>query len=317
MSHSDAVISINALTKFYGDKCAVNTLSLEVPRGAVYGLLGPNGAGKTTTFSILASILRPSSGSARILGVEVGNLYSLRGRVAVLPQDAWFPAQVTIASQLAHYARLMGMDDRAATSEAARVLAEVGLTDSATKRGSELSHGMTKRVGIAAALIGNPEVLLLDEPTTGLDPRSAFHIKEIIARQAPRATVLVSSHQLADVQEICTHGAILDHGKLVQAGTISELTRQGQELSLELGRGAPVPLTELMAALGGDAKAELTALTDLRIAYDARRDPAEAIAIVLRLLLEHQVPILGLRRGTSLEKAFMAMTSERDWGKAE
>ena len=317
MSHSDAVISINALTKFYGDKCAVNTLSLEVPRGAVYGLLGPNGAGKTTTFSILASILRPSSGSARILGVEVGNLYSLRGRVAVLPQDAWFPAQVTIASQLAHYARLMGMDDRAATSEAARVLAEVGLTDSATKRGSELSHGMTKRVGIAAALIGNPEVLLLDEPTTGLDPRSAFHIKEIIARQAPRATVLVSSHQLADVQEICTHGAILDHGKLVQAGTIGELTRQGQELSLELGRGAPVPLTELMAALGGDAKAELTALTDLRIAYDARRDPAEAIAIVLRLLLEHQVPILGLRRGTSLEKAFMAMTSERDWGKAE
>ena len=317
MSHSDAVISINALTKFYGDKCAVNTLSLEVPRGAVYGLLGPNGAGKTTTFSILASILRPSSGSARILGVEVGNLYTLRGRVAVLPQDAWFPAQVTIAAQLAHYARLMGMDDRAAHAEAARVLAEVGLTDSATKRGSELSHGMTKRVGIAAALIGNPEVLLLDEPTTGLDPRSAFHIKEIIARQAPRATVLVSSHQLADVQEICTHGAILDHGKLVQAGTISELTRQGQELSLELGRGAPVPLTELMAALGGDAKAELTALTDLRIAYDARRDPAEAIAIVLRLLLEHQVPILGLRRGTSLEKAFMAMTSERDWGKAE
>ena len=317
MSHSDAVISINALTKFYGDKCAVNTLSLEVPRGAVYGLLGPNGAGKTTTFSILASILRPSSGSARILGVEVGNLYSLRGRVAVLPQDAWFPAQVTIASQLAHYARLMGMDDRAATSEAARVLAEVGLTDSATKRGSELSHGMTKRVGIAAALIGNPEVLLLDEPTTGLDPRSAFHIKEIIARQAPRATVLVSSHQLADVQEICTHGAILDHGKLVQAGTIGELTRQGQELSLELGRGAPVPLTELMAALGGDAKAELTSVTDLRIAYDARRDPAEAITIVLRVLLEHQVPILGLRRGTSLEKAFMAMTSERDWGKAE
>jgi ABC-type multidrug transport system ATPase subunit len=235
----------------------------------------------------------------------------------VLPQDAWFPAQVTIAAQLAHYARLMGMDDRAATAEAARVLAEVGLADSATKRGSELSHGMTKRVGIAAALIGNPEVLLLDEPTTGLDPRSAFHIKEIIARQAPRATVLVSSHQLADVQEICTHGAILDHGKLVQAGTIGELTRQGQELSLELGRGAPVPLAELMTALGGDAKAELTSVTDLRIAYDARRDPAEAIAIVLRVLLEHQVPILGLRRGTSLEKAFMAMTSERDWGKAE
>jgi ABC-2 type transport system ATP-binding protein len=128
---------------------------------------------------------------------------------------------------------------------------------------------------------------------------------------------LVSSHQLADVQEICTHGAILDHGKLVQAGTIGELTRQGQELSLELGRGAPVPLAELMTALGGDAKAELTSVTDLRIAYDARRDPAEAIAIVLRVLLEHQVPILGLRRGTSLEKAFMAMTSERDWGKAE
>jgi hypothetical protein len=103
----------------------------------------------------------------------------------------------------------------------------------------------------------------------------------------------------------------------VQAGTIGELTRQGQELSLELGRGAPVPLAELMTALGGDAKAELTSVTDLRIAYDARRDPAEAIAIVLRVLLEHQVPILGLRRGTSLEKAFMAMTSERDWGGAE
>ena len=104
------------------------------------------------------------------------------------------------------------------------------------------------------------------------------------------------------------------------------LTNEYGEAPLEIGavtvslagaNGAPVPLTELMAALGGDAKAELTALTDLRIAYDARRDPAEAIAIVLRVLLEHQVPILGLRRGTSLEKAFMAMTSERDWGGVE
>jgi ABC-type multidrug transport system ATPase subunit len=310
---AEPVIELSSLSKRYGAKLAVDRVDLTVPRGSVFGLLGPNGAGKTTTFGLVAGLLQPTSGSAAVLGTPSTELHRLRGRVAVLPQDAWFPALVPIRAQLAHYARLMGFSDSAAVAEAERVLTEVGLQESGSLKGSQLSHGMTKRIGIAAALIGNPEVLLLDEPTTGLDPRSAYHVKQLIARQAPRATVLLSSHQLADVEEICSHGAILDQGRLVRRGTMSELTRSGQDIWFELRLGAPLPRAELVEALGPAITVERPAPDRLKVTHPAGTDPAKVIATVLRVLLAHEVPLLGIQRGTSLETAFMQATGGTEW----
>jgi ABC-type multidrug transport system ATPase subunit len=166
---------------------------------------------------------------------------------------------------------------------------------------------MLKRVALAQALLGSPEVILLDEPTAGLDPASARQIKNVIAAQAPRATVVVSSHNLAEIQEICTHGAILDKGRRVTAGTIAELTRSGTEITIELGVHAKPPLAALKARFGEDSVALIDAGT-LRVLCPSSTDIAQLIGGVLGLLLEHGTPILGVRRGTSLERAFLEAT---------
>jgi ABC-type multidrug transport system ATPase subunit len=226
-----------------------------------------------------------------------------------MPQDAAFPPQVSVERQLRYYAVLGGLSRAEAAREATRVLALVELADAAKRRGNELSHGMLKRVALAQALLGSPELMFLDEPTAGLDPASARHIKDVIAAQAPRATVVVSSHNLAEIQEICTHGVILDHGRRVAFGTIAELTRSGTEISIELGHGSSPPLAALEATFGADAVTLLDANT-LRILCPTTADVAQVIGSALRVLLEHQTPILGVRRGTSLERAFLEATGD-------
>lgn len=305
---SSPVIVARGVSKRYGSVTAVAALELEVPRGAVFGLLGPNGAGKSTTFGILCGWLRADTGEATVLDVPSGALAQLGGRVSAMPQDAAFPPQVSVEQQLRFYAVLAGLTPAEAAREVQRVLALVELSDAAVRRGNQLSHGMLKRVALAQALLGSPEVIFLDEPTAGLDPASARHIKDVIAAQAPRATVLVSSHNLAEIQEICTHGAILDKGRRVSAGTIAELTRSGSEITIELGARAKPPLAALKARFGDDCVALLDAVT-LRILCPSTTDIAQLIGSVLGVLLEHGTPILGVRRGTSLERAFLEATS--------
>jgi len=304
---SSAVIVARGLSKRYGRVTAVLGLELEVPRGAVFGLLGPNGAGKSTTFGILCGWLRPDEGEATVLDVPSGALAQLGARVSAMPQDAAFPPQVSVQQQLRFYAALGGLGPVEAAREVQRVLALVELSDAASRHGNELSHGMLKRVALAQALLGSPEVILLDEPTAGLDPASAHHIKNVIAAQAPRATVLVSSHNLAEIQEICTHGAILDKGRRVSAGTIAELTRSGTEITIELGARAKPPLVALKARFGDDSVVLVDAGT-LRVLCPSNTDIAQLIGGVLGLLLEHGTPILGVHRGTSLERAFLEAT---------
>ena len=304
---SSAVICARGLSKRYGLVTAVDGLELDVPRGAVFGLLGPNGAGKSTTCGILCGWLRADAGEATVLDVPSGQLAQLRGRVSAMPQDAGFPPQVSVAEQLRFYAALAGLAAAEAVREVQRVLALVQLSDAAGRRGNQLSHGMLKRIALAQALLGSPEVILLDEPTAGLDPASARHIKDVIAAQAPRATVLVSSHNLAEIQEICTHGAILDKGRRVSAGTIAELTRSGTEITIELGARANPPLAALKARFGADSVTLVDAET-LRILCPTTTDIAELITAALSLLIEHRTPILGVHRGTSLERAFLDAT---------
>ena len=223
------------LVKHFGSVHAVDGVDLTVPRGAVFGLIGPNGAGKTTTFGLVCGWVRPSAGVVEVLGTSPRRVSVLKGRLAALPQDATLPPTTPVLSSLAYLARLQGFSGKAAKDEAARVLALVGLSKWGKVRAQGLSHGMAKRVGLAQAFIGHPEVVLLDEPTAGLDPKSAHSVRELILEmKEDRTTVVVSSHNLYELEAVCDHAAILDRGRVIAAGPMDELTAADTEFVVEL-----------------------------------------------------------------------------------
>jgi ABC-type multidrug transport system ATPase subunit len=304
----DAAIELSGLYKHFGSTQAVNGVSFSVPRGSIYGLIGPNGAGKTTTFSILAGFLRPSAGLARVLGHSPHEVARLKGRVGVLPQDAVLPTTETVGQFLHYLARLQGLDSATAESSARQCLARVGGAEWWNTRCGGLSHGMAKRVGIAQALLGNPELVLLDEPTAGLDPRVAYEVRQLIKSLGGSCTVVVSSHNLPELQEVCDAAALLDRGRLVVAASMAELTATGQVIQVQLGEG-PVPL-EGVRALPLVASAEFDASRRLLVVgFDPTRTEAETvIGAVLRLLLEQNARIAGVSKGRSLEQRVIELT---------
>lgn len=218
-----SLIQCQGLSKSYGAKKALNHVSFSLEAGAPIALVGPNGAGKTTLFSLLCGYLSPSSGSITILG-QAPNSPQLLGRVSALPQDAVLDPNVSIISQLSLFARLQGMDTKAAKQEALRVLTLVDLAGVANQKPPSLSHGMGKRLAIAQALIGEPELVLLDEPTAGLDPANAKKIRELVKALSPTTTFIISSHNLDELEKLCDQVLYLDKGELSQAVSMQSST---------------------------------------------------------------------------------------------
>src|SRR5688500_5162058 len=204
----EVAIRLTKVVKRFGVKTAVDGVSFKVKAGSVYGLIGPNGAGKTTTFSMLAGFLQPTEGQLEVLGYEPHNVDELRSRIGVLPQDALLPQMDKVGEFLLHMARLQDMDAADAEESARNVLAEVDGKDWWNVKCGALSHGMAKRVQLAQALLGDPEVVLLDEPTAGLDPRVAYEVRQLIKSRKGRCTLIVSSHNLAELEEICDAACI-------------------------------------------------------------------------------------------------------------
>ncbi len=303
-----AAIVLRGVSKLFAGFRAVDNLTLTIPRRSSFGLIGPNGAGKTTTFSMLAGFLAPSSGQALVLDHAPSATRELKGHVGVLPQDALLPSTEKVGPYLMFLAQLQGMGPGRAEKATRAALEEVEGSAWWEKRMGSLSHGMAKRVGIAQALLGDPELVLLDEPTAGLDPRVAFEIRQIIKRRRGSCTLVVSSHNLQELEEVCDHAAIMDHGKLVLAGTMSELTATSQQLRIELAPG-PVPLSELKAiqgvtgALWDETSHELTIHLDAQTA-----DTEEMIQRVLTVLLTAKARISGLSKGKRLEQRVMELT---------
>lgn len=211
-----SLIQCQGLSKSYGSKKALKNVSFSLNPGAPIALVGPNGAGKTTLFSLLCGYLSPSEGTIHLLG-EVPNSPKLLGKVAALPQDATLDPNLTIASQLALFARLQGMNAKLAADEALRVLSLVDLVDIAQQKPPSLSHGMGKRVAIAQALIGSPILVLLDEPTAGLDPANAKKVRELVKTLSPTTTFMISSHNLDELEKLCDQVLYLDKGELSQS----------------------------------------------------------------------------------------------------
>ncbi len=227
---STTIISVSNLTKKFDDKIALNDVSFTIEKGAPIALVGPNGAGKTTLFSILCGYIKPSTGNVAILGHKAGSAKTF-GKLAALPQDAQLDPRFSIAHQLKFYAQLQGFSKKESLLEAKRTLELVGLTEVLNQKPEALSHGMRKRVAIAQALIGSPEVVMLDEATAGLDPIHAREVREIVAELSKDITFILSSHDLSELERLCDRVLYLENGKLHQHQAIDNGISTAQGLS--------------------------------------------------------------------------------------
>jgi ABC-2 type transport system ATP-binding protein len=233
----EPTIRADALTKRYGETTAVRNLDLVIPRGAVYGFLGPNGAGKTTTIEMLTTFTSPTSGQAFIMGDSTADRDAVKRHIGYLPDDPPIYDEFSAREQLEYVADLRQLDPDAAATRIEQLLARVELTSDADARISTYSQGMRQKTGIIQAILHEPEVLVLDEPTNGLDPRAARVVSDLIADlAADGTTVFLSTHILPVVEELADTVGVLHHGELVTEGPPTELTQQveqGAEHTLE------------------------------------------------------------------------------------
>ena len=213
------------LTKSFGHTMALAGLSMEVPRGEVFGFLGPNGAGKTTAVKLLLGLLRPSSGQGFLLGRPIGDL-ATRRHIGYLPELFRYQAWLSASEVLAIHCELAPLPRSSWKDEIRTALDTVGLTDRAGDRVGTFSKGMQQRLGLGAALLGEPELVFLDEPTSALDPVGRHDVREIIRGLAGRGTaVFLNSHLLSEVEQVCHRVAVVDHGRVIATGTMDQLLK--------------------------------------------------------------------------------------------
>lgn len=306
------MIRLQQVCKRYGPVEALRGVDLELPGTTVSGLVGRNGAGKTTLFSIVAGFVQPTSGEVHLRGQRQAGTGRPRGLIGILPQDARFQQQISIFRQFVWYGRLMGLEPHEAEAEARRVLEAVDLVEAAGRAGDQLSHGMHKRVAIAQALIGDPPILLLDEPTSGLDPGSARRIRDLIREQRGRRLVLVSSHNLEEIGDICDHVTVIDRGRIVDAQDMAGFTHRQARISVRLTDPAGPELAERVGTLEGIESATLSddgRRLDCAVAAGAGDDPRIASRII-GLLGEMGVGFENVSRGSTVEQRFLEMTGK-------
>jgi ABC-2 type transport system ATP-binding protein len=293
---SEQIVVTNGLTKRYGDRFAVDGVSLTVRAGEVYGFLGPNGAGKTTTLRMLLGLVRPTSGGATVLGHPPGSPRGL-ARVGALVEGPGFYPYLSGRDNLRVLARYATLDDVAVDA----ALELVDLTGRASDRFRSYSLGMKQRLGVAAALLGQPDLLILDEPTNGLDPAGMADMRDLIRALADQGqTVLLSSHLLGEVQQICDRVGVISGGRLLTESTVADLRG---EPSL-LVRADPLPAARTVAERVVGAERVSTVDGSLRLATSVERAPELTRALVLA-----DVSVREIRpQERTLEDAFFAMT---------
>jgi ABC-2 type transport system ATP-binding protein len=301
MSEHEHLVQTRDLTKVYGGRItAVNRVALSVRRGEVYGFLGPNGAGKTTTLRMLVGLVRPTAGSATVLGKPPGHPEAL-ARTGVLIESPGFYPYLSGRDNLRVVARYAGV----AGGRVDDVLELVGLTDRASDRYAGYSLGMKQRLGVAAALLKDPELLVLDEPTNGLDPAGMRDMRALIRELGSRGhTVLLSSHLLGEVQQVCDRVGVIARGELIAESTVAELRGEAGLLvaaePLELARAAAEEL------LGAENVAVVDGTLRLRV------DPAHA-GKVSTALVQAGSTLTELRPlERTLEEAFLEMTGAEE-----
>ena len=306
---TENVIETSTLTRRYGKLIAVDGLSLSVPQGSVYGFLGPNGAGKTTTIRILLGLIRPNEGQVQLFGMPLEqNRISILQHVGALVETPSFYPHLTGYENLEVTRRLIGVHRK----QIARALKIVHLEQDAHRRVREYSLGMRQRLGLALALLSEPKLLILDEPTNGLDPAGIHEIRELI-RCFPSeygVTVFLSSHLLSEVEQVVTHIGIVQKGQRLFQGTLNELQAQRRE-HIQLGVSEPDKALQILANAGWTAQIDSDYLSVMA------KGRAEAVQIN-NLLTQQGIGIFHLAiEQPSLEKIFLQLTNVENVGRSQ
>ena len=308
----ETMIEVRDLTKYYGPLQAVNQINFEVAAGEIVGFLGPNGAGKTTTLKMLAGFLAPTSGTARINGFDcVSQSLEVRRSLGYLPENVSIYPELTVGQFLKFAAQAKGVESKDQPAEIRRVMAACGLEEVAGKLVKALSKGFRQRLGLAQALLHQPPVLILDEPTIGLDPSQIVEIRSLIKNLEGGHTVILSSHILPEVSQLCHRVIIINRGQIVASDTPENLSRQ-------MGRGAisltvSGPEAQVTAALQGlpgvarvEGRGEGRFLVDAGNGRDLRPELA-------RLVVQQGFDLLELKaQEFTLEDVFLNLVTEEE-----
>ncbi len=310
------ILSAKNLRKSYNGSPALRGLSFTLQAGRILGFLGPNGAGKTTAIRILTTILEPSSGEFHVAGVSSQNPTEIRRKIGVLPESLGFPKQMTALEFLTYFGQHYGHSKAAAKANALTLLAEVGLTQRANSLIGSYSRGMRQRLGIARALVNNPVVVFLDEPTLGLDPRGKQELLALIKRIAHQrlAGVILCSHLLTEVEEVCDDVVILRQGEVVASGTVAEVLQYSQQnmtrirVPVSLVSQAQQQLSTLPQITAVSAHNGKSDWLNIQLANEAA---AQNKNDILRVLIHADIPILSFESENGrLQDVFFQLTEE-------
>ena len=302
-----AALVTRDLVKCYGRRRALDGFSLTVPRGAVMGLVGQNGAGKTTWMMTVAGFLKPDSGMVDILGRGPFDASVHSGRFSILPQDSALSLEARPAGLLYRFGRMQGLSSDEARRSASDMLKTVNLGDRANSAVRSLSHGMRMRVRLAQCFVGCPELVMLDEPLNGLDPREADRMRHFIRGRSGRQTIVVSSHNLHDIEALCTHVAFVDKGRVVRTDTIARVTEAASRVTYTLA-AKPSDMAALEAVLPVASFAWHDDSHSLTCTFG--ENAAGGVAAVNRLLLPailSQTDVLAVVSGSSLEEVYLSV----------
>ena len=297
-------LQMTGVVKRYGRIRALDGLDLTVPQGSIFGLVGSNGAGKTTAMAVAAGLLEPADGEVAVLGDGPFRAERHAGRIALLPQDSRFPPHARVDALLRFYGELQGLRGRELRQSMDGLLEWVHLQDRRQSAVRTLSHGMNRRLAIAQAFLGSPALVLLDEPLNGLDPREAARMREMIRERRGRQTIVISSHNLADIEALCDTVAFIERGRRLRQDTVDTITGRRHSLIYVLARPA-APLAALAAAMPEVAWELSPDGTELSVTFTEAATPESVNAQALPLLIREGVGILEVKRGSDLETEYL------------
>lgn len=310
------MIEVSHLSKSYGSRPAVQDLSFTVPDGQIYGLLGPNGAGKSTIMNILTGYLASTEGEVKVAGFRLPEqAQQAKACVGYLPEQPPLYPEMTVQEYLDFVAELKGVKHAQRKQQVLAAARRTGLEEVLPRVIRSLSKGYRQRVGIAQALLGSPQLIILDEPTVGLDPAQVIEIRNLIRELGKAHTVILSSHILSEVQAVCQQVLILSKGRLVAVGSPEELgetLNPGSRLRAT-AQGEPDTVLAAVRSVPGICKVELESAADGQVTFTAEsEDVADRRAAVSRVLTEAGCTVLALAaENRSLEEVFLALTEKK------
>lgn len=312
------IIETHNLTKIYGNKyIALNGVNLRVPQGSVFGLVGPNGAGKTTTIKLLLGLHSPTAGVVKVFGERMTtNAAHLRRRIGFLPTNPRFPKDMTPITYLDFVGKLSGLPKEVRKPRLAALLRAVDLLPAASQKVESFSTGMTTRLGIAASLMNDPELLLWDEPTAGLDPEGRKYTIELIQELGQDKTILVSSHILTDIERVCDHIGILSQGKLIFSGPVREMKRLTRSNAIELELDGDIDgLCSRLAMRDMDIQWE-RGHNSLRFTFAEGDAVAAGLSKILQMVAEANVTVVAINslRDEMADAFIQLLEEERSHG---